>query len=75
LALRKLAKRDVVERSFSDLAAARQGADEARYDLGRRLTEVCVVGVLGWLRVGHLEVQGNRQQVEEGGAGVCSTLW
>jgi hypothetical protein len=40
LALKKLSKREVVERSFGDLRVARQGADEARYELGRRLSEV-----------------------------------
>ena len=55
LTLKKLSKREVVERSFGDLTVARQGADEARYDLGRRLTEVGLLlgsslAVVPWTR-------------------------
>jgi hypothetical protein len=38
--LKKLTKREVLERSHADLAAARCGEEEGRFDLARRLTEV-----------------------------------
>lgn len=43
LALKKLTKRDVLEKSFGELAASRVAADEARFDLARRLNEVMIV--------------------------------
>jgi len=39
-ALKKLTKREVLERSHAELAAARRGEEEGRFDLARKLTEV-----------------------------------
>ncbi|WIA33951.1 hypothetical protein OEZ86_007046 [Tetradesmus obliquus] len=40
LALKKVTRRDVLERSSSELAAARIAADEARFELARHMNEV-----------------------------------
>jgi hypothetical protein len=38
--LKKLTKREVLEKSHADLATARCGEEEARFELARKLTEV-----------------------------------
>ena len=38
--LKKLTKRDVLERSHADLATARRAEEEERFELARRLAEV-----------------------------------
>jgi hypothetical protein len=40
LALKKVTRREVLERSSSELAAARIAADEARFELARHMNEV-----------------------------------
>jgi Arf-GAP/coiled-coil/ANK repeat/PH domain-containing protein len=42
LALKKVTRREVLERSSSELAAARIAADEARFELARHMNEVCL---------------------------------